>query len=525
VLRLSRIEACRRAWNVRRVSCHVTEFTALGEFREYRNRQYRNSDRVPVSADPMAATCNARAPENRGSLQSKSAMSRQLALRPGSQAATGILLLESGHGEQRAMQPMALLKYRTSSRASVDRGTRKQQYRVGDGPAQAASGNVVSIDAIHADLTKAGKQVPDAHRDYRVSFERLAGSQSIAGAWKQIEDRATAPFFLSWAWVSTWLDTLQPDTLVAKVTLDDELIAIGLFTESVSRRRFLIRAKQLRLHQVGDNLLDQIWVEYNNLICLPGHDQQAMLAAIRGLEASHSQWDEIVISMMPRPLADHIATQCKRVSLEQHHRCFAAELAQMRQDGKNYLESLNANSRYQVRHSIRLYTERFGPLHLDRAEDAGTAIDFFREAGPLHIQRWKDSGYLNPSFMTFHEALISRFVNNGVELLRLRSGNMTVAVLYYHVVGKRVYFYLHGLTYDSDPKLKPGLVAHSLAAQYFLDRGMELYDFMGGYSRYKLQLAEETEPLVTVRLQRPRIRFAVENFGRRLVRQFRRQAR
>jgi hypothetical protein len=55
------------------------------------------------------------------------------------------------------------------------------------------------------------------------------------------------------------------------------------------------------------------------------------------------------------------------------------------------------------------------------------------------------------------------------------------------------------------------LVAHALATQYFIDKGMEKYDYMGGYSQYKEQLADMSEELTTVVIQRPRSKFKLEN--------------
>jgi CelD/BcsL family acetyltransferase involved in cellulose biosynthesis len=86
--------------------------------------------------------------------------------------------------------------------------------------------------------------------------------------------------------------------------------------------------------------------------------------------------------------------------------------------------------------------------------------------------------------------------------------------MYYQLNDGVVYFYLHGLRYENDRKLKPGLVAHTLATQYFIDQGMTMYDYMGGYSQYKEQLADLSEHLVSVLIQRPRSRFKLENMAR-----------
>jgi len=82
--------------------------------------------------------------------------------------------------------------------------------------------------------------------------------------------------------------------------------------------------------------------------------------------------------------------------------------------------------------------------------------------------------------------------------------------MYYHLIKGTVFFYLHGLHYEHDKKLKPGLVAHALATEFYIQQGMNKYDYMGGFSQYKAQLASRTEDFATVIIQRHRSRFKVE---------------
>ena len=49
-------------------------------------------------------------------------------------------------------------------------------------------------------------------------------------------------------------------------------------------------------------------------------------------------------------------------------------------------------------------------------------------------------------------------VGKSIDLMEITSGDVTIAILYFHLVGKNVYFYLQGINYESDKKLKPGLV-------------------------------------------------------------------
>lgn len=351
---------------------------------------------------------------------------------------------------------------------------------------------------------------------YHVRVSRKYNLEILQKQWQNIQSRRNVPFFLTWSWIKVWIETYDPEYLVISAEYDNEVVAIGLLTYSREFRHNFVLSKQLRLHQIGDPQRDQIWMEYNDFLCFEEHQVKAVNACLKALQHEMFEWDEIVLSMMSLNRGQEITQSYEHSFIDVHRTCYAANLKSIRRSKKTYLESLRANTRYQIRRSIGMYQEKYGDLQLEVAKDTDQAIAFFREAGPLHIERWDDSGYKNRLFIDFHENLIRGSDDHQIDIIRLRSGSTTIAVLYYHIVDKNVYFYLHGLKYDEDAKFKPGLVAHSLATQHYLDNGMDKYDYMGGYSQYKLQLAERVEDLVTVCIQKPRLRFAIENFGRNL---------
>ena len=122
------------------------------------------------------------------------------------------------------------------------------------------------------------------------------------------------------------------------------------------------------------------------------------------------------------------------------------------------------------------------------------------------MRKWSDSGFINPYFLKFHENLIrNSFESGAVELSRLIAGD-----------GKQVYFYLHGINYHAHKNLKPGLVAHALATQSYLQRGMSKYDYMGGESQYKNQLAPQKMEFNSLIIQRPLSRFKLEDMARKI---------
>lgn len=153
---------------------------------------------------------------------------------------------------------------------------------------------------------------------------------------------------------------------------------------------------------------------------------------------------------------------------------------------------------------MREYEKTHGKLTLTIAKTKEEALDYFMLAGEFQLHRWQDSGSINPFFTSFHISLIKNCIDQRtIELIKIDSGNIVIAVMYNFIVGRSVYFYLQGLKYENNPKMKPGLVAHSMISQYYLEEEMAIYDYMAGYSQYKVQMADRSEDLVSIRIQKP----------------------
>ncbi len=353
--------------------------------------------------------------------------------------------------------------------------------------------------------------------DYLVEISSTPDLSRLENTWHDLQNIQNLPYFLTWAWISSWIKTYNPEIVLVTASHDESLVAVGIFTLSIEKRHGFVTSRQLRLHQMGDNLLDQIWMEYNDFLSHPEHKDAATNACLKALQQVHTGFDEIVISMARISRAKAIITQIDEASISFTRPCYAVDLEKIRQHKKPYLLTLNSNTRYQIRRAIRHYENLHGPLSIQIANNEEEELQLFREAGPLHIKRWDDSGYHNPEFIRFHENLIRQnHEKQSTRLMKILSGQVTIAIIYYHIVDKNVYFYLHGLLYETDPKLKPGLVAHAMATQYFIDRGMNYYDYMGGYSQYKIQLADPSEELATVIIQKPRAGFYLEDLGRKI---------
>jgi CelD/BcsL family acetyltransferase involved in cellulose biosynthesis len=94
------------------------------------------------------------------------------------------------------------------------------------------------------------------------------------------------------------------------------------------------------------------------------------------------------------------------------------------------------------------------------------------------------------------------------------SGAEPIGYLYNFVHRGAVLNYQSGLRYESDAKLKPGLVAHTLLIEENLRRGARIYDLLMGNQRYKRSLATDEGTMCELVVQRERLRFRLENLAR-----------
>ncbi len=142
---------------------------------------------------------------------------------------------------------------------------------------------------------------------YKIEVSSTTSIESIKNHWKILENNNTVPFFLTWNWISTWIKTYSPKLITVSASFNNHIVAIGLFTESKEVRHNIIWSNQLRLHQTGNQAMDQIWIEYNDFICEKEHQLTAVNTCLEVLNSSDFRWDEIVISMMPEKRANKVA--------------------------------------------------------------------------------------------------------------------------------------------------------------------------------------------------------------------------
>lgn len=352
--------------------------------------------------------------------------------------------------------------------------------------------------------------------DINFQIEPLETYASLAEDWMALEAKACNQVFLSWNWMSNWLGAYQPNCRVLKAVVSGDLVGIALLTEREHRRHLWLRSYCLRLHQTGDSAQDQIWIEYNGILVAKGYEQAVNERWFSYLVDTQPQCDEFVFSGLPCSQIDELNRDAKFFSQELWTApCYGIDLQALRISQKNYLESLSRNSRYQIKRSLKLL-DPHNKAQIERACNSAQAKEYFHRAGLLHLKRWgsgpAESGFANPAFVMFHERLIeSGGVEDGwIDVLKICFDDGLEAYFYNLIYKERVYFYLGAAMLAASPKMKVGLSGHAMCVQYYLDRGLNYYDFMSGSERYKASLGSAAESLKSIRFMRRKPKFQIE---------------
>lgn len=305
-------------------------------------------------------------------------------------------------------------------------------------------------------------------------------------------------------WIGTWGPVLHPSILLFNAGPDT--IACALL---VSRRSSYagIRVRQVFLNTAGEDPEDEACIEYNTFLCLEGWETEAAAALqqfLTGFEWHELRFDgcaqDAAMGALKKAFAPLLAKSDVKLSRY-------VDLAELRSAGEEYTAALSANTRQQIRRSVKLY-QQGGPIHASIMTTLDDAVQCFDELVSLHEAAWRARGrsgvFASTLFESFHRRLIAKAFSSGaIHLIRVAAGDETIGVLYNFLWRGKIYFYQSGFRYTEDNRWKPGLVCHSAAVQTYLASDVTEYDFLAGDSQYKRSLATHSRPLEWLVLVRP----------------------
>lgn len=317
---------------------------------------------------------------------------------------------------------------------------------------------------------------------------------ALGASWRRLEAEASCSFFQSWTWIGCLAEERFPDPVLLEARDDGEIVALALF----NRRRSRTGRQILFLHETGDPVRDRPFIEYNGLLHRAGVGDGVMAACLRA-----ARWRAVGSAhpLLPRRLVlSGVDGRLLAAAQAKPRRSMAAPflaLAKLRDAGRDVLDAFSANTRHQVRRSMRVYAA-LGELALHRATTPAAAHAYLDELAVLHQQTWTARGrpgcFAQPFFARFHHALIDRsMTRQEIDLFRVTVGGTLVGVLYNFRHRGRSLAYQSGFAYGLGGRhAKPGLTSHVLAIRFCLEAGLDAYDFLAGEDRYKSSLSDST---------------------------------
>lgn len=348
--------------------------------------------------------------------------------------------------------------------------------------------------------------------------EALPTAGALEREWRALENEVERGFFLSWAWIGTWLATLPPEVapFLLRARSGGETLGLAIGVEHDGPGGTLLPARALYLNATGERDLDTIYVEHNGFLCPPSAEP-AILAAL-------AAWFARALPALGALHLPGIAVPVGRGRLldeRQEVPGFALDLARVAAAGGDVGAILDGHAGQRLRRALRGY-EKHGALSIAEAGSLGDALDFFAALKQLHIASWqrrhRRHAFAAPYFERFHRALIEReFARGGVQLLKIAAGKSAIGYLYNFRRGGIVYAYQSGFE-DGQRGLSPGVVSHALAATHNAAAGARLYDFLAGANRLKESFATMRYTLCWQVLRRPRLDHRLRAAARRIKR-------
>ena len=336
----------------------------------------------------------------------------------------------------------------------------------------------------------------------QVTLTPVTDWPALGERWRELEARAKASFFQTWSWIGCLAPERYDDPVLLEAQRAGRTIALGLFNR---RRGWAFDT--LWLHETGLPQLDSLFIEYNGLlidaVTAAGADQTVLAAylavARHATLAGRARGRRLILNGVD-DIHLRAATASGTVSGLTTRQAPALDLAALRRDGLGHEDVLSANTRAQLRRSLRGYAA-LGPLATRRAADATEAHRFLDQLARLHQVTWQRRGragaFAEPHFASFHHALIDRAMPRGeIELWRISAGPAAIGYLYNFQHRGRILAYQSGFDYAlADRRAKPGLTCHHLVIEKSLTAERICYDFLAGDDRYKRSLSDTATTL------------------------------
>jgi hypothetical protein len=331
-----------------------------------------------------------------------------------------------------------------------------------------------------------------------ITFEAITVRQDKARVkiiWDKLFEHSSNSFFISWAWVDTWLSSM-PSNISIKLLVGYRVNqpVLAFLVGGVSFKLLSINVGSVGA--TGEYDLDDIVIERNGII------------VSKALPVKSISWVDIFAAL---DLEKINLPSISEESIEEFYGCFESGpwrlvtttqptyyvcLEKVRKSECNYWSLLSANKRRQIKKSTSIYSSQ-GAIRIDLAADTGSALALFDRLVVLHQKEWvrreNNGAFSNNYILNFHKEMIKNYYHNGnIRIYHLYNESGTIGLVYGFISQNDFLYYQSGFNYEKDNRCKPGLTCHSLLIQKMASEGLRRYDFLAGDVQYKRSLGTDS---------------------------------
>lgn len=310
-----------------------------------------------------------------------------------------------------------------------------------------------------------------------------------AHEWNELLSSSSADtIFLTWEWISTWLEVVHPEAQLFVVAVRDDdghLVAVAPFYVSTLRLGGLIEYSCLRI--IGDC---QCGAEYGGLIVRGGFESEALRCVTEKLLEGRDQWDCIYICNAAGWTGARysLSVVWKESGFYLHERVREFSCIELPETHEGYLRLLSRNCREQIRRKGRRL-EEVSDVELvccDRQDQlSGYLSNLFR----LHRKRWESVGEAGsfarkPAMRRFYEVFAPVALRKGwLRLYALKIDGLVAAVQYGYAYAGAFSQLQEG--FDPDTFAGVGNILRNRVIKACIEEQLSEYDFLGGFTDHK----------------------------------------
>lgn len=360
-------------------------------------------------------------------------------------------------------------------------------------------------------------------------YNPISQFDSVKEIWVSMLKSCPHAYFLSWACIETWINSLPLNCklfLVVGYSNESPVIAFFLGSKTIIRNKFF-KIRQLSLNSTLIPYIDDAThIEYNAILVKP----EIIISLKSLLDNIPIKWDKLYIpryswTYSPNIILDDKVSQCYKLSISKR-KGYYVNLDKVRRNNNDYLALLSPNRRKKILRSLKEY-EKFGKVRIHDAENVEDALKVFEELIQLHQKRWTERGdpgtFSNEYVVDFHKNLISRQIKKGeIQLIRVSAGNHTIGCVYNYVYEGKVYAISGGFNYLPEKFYLPGFICDYLVVLHNAMLGLSCYDFLAGAeSEYKNSLSTDEYEMQDIKVIKKSMKLKIEKLTVSLFQLFR----